>query len=44
MGKDTPDMKPKKAGRAILISEKMNFKAQRVTLYIDQKEQQSKQI
>lgn len=32
MGKDTPNMKPKKAVKAILISEKMEFKAQRIML------------
>lgn len=32
MGKDTPNMKPKKAGKAILISEKMEFTAQRIML------------
>lgn len=38
MGKYTSNMKPKKAGTAILISKKMKFKPQRVILYIDQRE------
>lgn len=32
MGKYTPNMKPKKAGTVILISKKMEFKAQRILI------------